>query len=96
MSDDMTFEEWQGKCAEVAKRLLGFEDLLDEDDPYDVFDAMEDYYDEDADPEDFIRELFAEDLAAREYDEDLSRQADEYEDEDEDEDDEEDEDEDSE
>lgn len=75
----MSFEAWQAQCAKVAKKLAHIHDLLDEDDPYDVFDTMQDHYDEGMSPEEFIRETFADQI--EEEDTDL-------EDEDEDEDDE--------
>lgn len=98
MGEDITFEEWQDRADAFLRESLGIDDLLDEDDPYDMADAMEEAYDDEEDPEDFIREAFSDDFAAQEGAEEELRLGEESElnfDEDEDED-EEDEDEDEE
>lgn len=73
--EDMTFKEWQKRCSSLAKRYVDLTDILDDDDPYDLKDAMDEYYEDGATPEEFIQEMFADDLAKRGYDEDLARQA---------------------
>jgi hypothetical protein len=77
-----TFQEWQKECAKIAKRLVGITDLLDEDDPYDLAQSMDDAY-PDQDPEEFVREVFGDDLARQEHDAQLYEESLEYEDEDE-------------
>lgn len=92
MSEELSFEEWKERCASVAEDLLGLDDILAEDDPYDLFLAMEEAYENEEDPESFIREIFADELASREHDDswedDDDWEDDEDEDDDEDDDDE--------
>lgn len=64
-----TFEQWKKDCSKSAKRLVGIGDLLDDSDPYDVFRAMDEAFKKGQGPNDFIEEIFAEDLARQVYDE---------------------------
>lgn len=59
----MDFEEWKKKASYEARRLAGITDLLGEEDPYSIEDDMENAYEEDVDPEDFIREAFGDEIA---------------------------------
>lgn len=58
-TESLTFEQWQQRCAEFLDEELNIDDLLDEDDPHDVFDEMEEAYEYGQSPEDFVREAFA-------------------------------------
>jgi hypothetical protein len=84
----LTFDEWRDRCGEIALDLLDLDDILDDGDPYDLADAMEDAYENGQEPEAFIREAFAEDLSVRQYDDQLLKESD-YDDEDDEEDDDE-------
>lgn len=73
MASEMTFEAWKKKASMIAKKLAGIDDLLDEDDPYSIEDDMLDAYEEDVPPEDFIRDVFeneVEDYEEEDEDED--------------------------
>lgn len=62
MANDMTFEAWKKKASTTAKKLAGIEDLLDDDDPYNIEDDMLDAFEEDVPPEDFIRDAFEDEI----------------------------------
>lgn len=64
----MSFETWKKKASAIAKKLAGIEDLLDDDDPYSIEDDMLDAYEEGVPPEDFIRDVFENEV--EDYDED--------------------------
>lgn len=68
---ELTFREWKHECAKFVLKALHIDNLLDEDDPYDVFDTMEDAYENEISPEDWAREAFEEDFAKIAYDADL-------------------------
>lgn len=70
----LTFDAWKDECAAVAVKLLGFSDLLDDADPYDVADEMSTAYPGES-PQDFIERMFEEDLAKQAYDDDLLSQS---------------------
>lgn len=76
---DQKFEKWKKECSKVAKDLVGLDDLLEECDPYDLFEAMEHAFKEQTEPQDFIEEMFAEDLASLENDRQMEAEALEYE-----------------
>lgn len=70
MASEMTFEAWKKKASLIAKKLAGIEDLLDDEDPYSIEDDMLDAYEEDVPPEDFIRDVFEDEIEDFEDDED--------------------------
>lgn len=94
--EPLTFEQWRQRCAEFVDDKLDIDNILDEDDPYEIFEMMQDAFDEDQSPEDFCREAFAEEFAQEEGydvdDEDYDDEDDDLEDDEDDEDDEEDDD----
>lgn len=77
----MTFDDWKEQCERVVEELeLGFDDLWEEDDPYDLLESAEAKW-ETTTPHDFIHEMFDEDIAKRAHDEELFRESLEQEDE---------------
>lgn len=70
MAKKVTFEQWQKKCSEHTEHNLGISDLLAPDDPYDVAALMQPAYAAGKSPAEFIEEVFAEDFARLEADED--------------------------
>lgn len=76
MDKDLSFIEWKAACVTAAKNLeLGLEDMWASDDPYDLFEAAEEAFEEGEDPISFIEETFEEDLARAEGLQDEQRQA---------------------
>lgn len=71
----MTFEEWRSEVGRHAEELLGLGDALDEDDPYELFESMPGAHAAGQDPEAFVREMFADDLASLEHDELLRQES---------------------
>lgn len=65
----MTIQEWKDRAQEYSVEVGCPDDLWDEDDPYDLADISHSDYAAGRSPEDFIRAVFAEDLAAMEGDE---------------------------
>jgi hypothetical protein len=61
----MDLKAWKKQVARLASDLAGVDDILAEDDPYDLAEVMQDSYDEDLTPEDFVQEHFADDIASR-------------------------------
>jgi len=57
-----SFELWKLNAARSAALILGISDLLDENDPYEVFDLMEPAYNKGQSAKEFINEVFAEDI----------------------------------
>ena len=78
----MTFDEWKAKCLEVAEDLelpIGNE-LWSEDDPYELLDDAKLSFKEGVTPDRFINVHFEEDIARIEYDEELRRESEEWQD----------------
>ena len=75
------FGVWKTKAALYAKThpALCLDDILALDDPYDLADAMPAAFKAGQSPEDFIEEVFEEDITSREYDEHLAAEAYEHE-----------------
>ena len=59
----------------MAENLLCLGDILAEDDPYDLSEAMSDAHRSGTSPETFVREVFADDLARMEHDKELLRES---------------------
>jgi len=60
----MTFAEWKTACIqEVRDHGLSFDDLWDDDDPYELFEVAEPMFKNGVSPAEFIEEVFEEDLA---------------------------------
>lgn len=74
----MTFEEWRAAVGEAAREIVGLNDVLDENDPYDLADTMEDAHDAGQTPREFLEEAFSEELASRQYDVHLQEESDGY------------------
>ena len=72
-----SFAEWKAQASAYTKEheYLGFDDILDEDDPYDLKDAMQAAFDKGDSPEDFIEEAFGEDIASHENDNQMAAEA---------------------
>lgn len=60
----MTYEQFRQDCAIEAERLVGLSDILDDGDPYELDVAMADAFRCGDTPEQFIRDIFAEDIAS--------------------------------
>ena len=73
----MTFDAWKKKTAEYAAKEIDAGDLFDDWDPYDLTDDCDPRvsYERGESPEDYVRRVFAEDLAAASNDAELARQA---------------------
>jgi len=71
------FEAYKAKCLKIGKRILPFpcDDLIDENDPYGLFEKMRIAFDGNIDPDTMLRCVFEEDFARAEYDEDLLAQS---------------------
>ncbi len=74
---DEDYKAWQKKTAAQAKKLVGI-DILDEDDPYDMEDAMVEAFDEGLTPDEFILDTFADDINSKENDRQLAEEANEF------------------
>lgn len=73
-----SFAEWKAACLTAAQNFeLAVDDMWASDDPYDLADAAKEAFEEGQDPNDFIAEMFEEDLARQEYDNDLRSQSEE-------------------
>jgi hypothetical protein len=74
-----SFDEWKKRAAVYAKEheSLGMDDILAEDDPYDLKDTMRAAFDDGQPPEDYIEEMFAEDIARRDNDDLMAAEAEE-------------------
>lgn len=59
-----TFARYRSSCATWAIRLVGIDDILDADDPYELAVVMKDAFDQGVPAQAFIRDIFAEDLAS--------------------------------
>lgn len=77
-TEKLSYEEWQQQCSKAADKLLNLGDILDDDDPYDLFEYMKERYEAGENPESFIRDAFAEDLAIQEHDAMLAQESLEY------------------
>lgn len=73
-----TFDRWCEKAQKHATSLNLPDGLWDEDDPYDLLEAAKAAYEEGRDPDEFVREIFADELASMEYDRLMSEEAEEY------------------
>ena len=75
------FGVWKTKAALFAKThpALRLDDILAPDDPYELAEAMPAAFAAGQTPEDFIEEVFEEDITSREYDEHLANEAYEHE-----------------
>lgn len=86
MPSKLTVQEWKDRAQEYATEVGCPDDLWDEDDPYDLSNVALSDYATGKSPEEFVRYIFADDLAAAagaeaEFTESLlSRDVDEYED----------------
>ena len=63
------FEVYKAKCLKVGECILPFPcgDLIDEDDPYNLFKSMRIAFDSNIDPDTMLRKVFEEDFARAEY-----------------------------
>lgn len=77
----MTRENFEKRAAKYTEEHLGFGDLWEEDDPYDLAEAADEAYNKGVYPELFIRMIFADDFARNEYDDQLFAESLEHEDE---------------
>ena len=75
------FGVWKAKAALYAKThpALCLDDILAPDDPYELAEAMPAAFETGQSPEEFIEEVFDEDITSREYDEHLANEAYEHE-----------------
>jgi len=71
----VTFEEWREAVGRHARELVGLDDALAADDPYNLFESMPDAHASGQGPEEYVREMFADDLASREHDELLRQES---------------------
>lgn len=59
-----TFHRYRSSCSTWAIRLVGIDDILDADDPYELAVVMKDAFDQGVSAQSFIRDIFADDLAS--------------------------------
>lgn len=65
-----TIEAWKDACVTASVELgLAVEDMWTNGDPYDMYDAAADAFAEGVEPRTFIQEIFEEDLADMEHQE---------------------------
>lgn len=62
------FSAWKDECHKAAVELVGIDDLLAKDDPYDVNDSMREAFKEGESAVSFVAESFEEDIARGEAD----------------------------
>lgn len=66
MEEKLTPQEWRDRAQEYSTEVGCPDDIWDEDDPYDLSDVALSDYAAGRSPEEFIRNIFADDLAAAE------------------------------
>lgn len=74
----MSFEVFRQFCSREAQELVGIQDLLDERDPYEIKDALQEAFNGALTPRAFILSEFDEDLARREYETEQELEAQEH------------------
>jgi hypothetical protein len=72
-----TFERWKNRAQQHATGLGLPDDIWATDDPYDLLTVALEAYAKEQSPTAFIEEIFADDIASREHDEEMRRQAEE-------------------
>jgi hypothetical protein len=71
----VTYAEWQAQAKKHAEELLSLGDIWDDADPYDLFEAARAAFDDELTPEEFVEEVFADDLATRAHDALMEKEA---------------------
>jgi len=78
-SREQQFERWKAEAQDIATELAGIDDIWAKDDPYDLGMAAASAFDSGRSARVFIEEVFADDIASRQYDDELRETAEQYE-----------------
>jgi hypothetical protein len=71
MDKKLSLQEWRDRAQEYSNEVGCPDDLWTEDDPYELSEVSLRDYEAGVPPEEFIRDIFADDLAAMEGDDQL-------------------------
>jgi hypothetical protein len=71
VSKKLSLQEWRDSAQEYSTEVGCPDDLWDEDDPYDLAEVALRDYEAGVPPEEFVRDIFADDIAASAGDEQL-------------------------
>lgn len=74
---EVAFKKWLDDCSSLLVRDLGIDDALEANDPYSIMEAAQGARIDGVSYIDFVHDMFEEDYANKEYDEELRRESEE-------------------